>query len=336
MSKKVVVRPSAFHTPERKTRLLLAGLPVFAGLLSDDGIVLECNFGPLGSPVDGPTEWIGHAFETGPWWSYDPKSRAAIVAMLDQAKRGQRVSQERLYRRLDGKMGVMVLSLVPLFAPYGKPDAILVIALDVTERRRGHDTAEQVAHDMSHRLRNSFTIMRTLASRADDQTDTRQRLSQRLSRVRAAQRVTYRYLFFDVPAKEVVRTALSGRDDINTHVSDSAMVPSRYTEILLLALGELSMAGHKASVRVERQPQGEQTPETIRFTWTEPKPRAALPKGLASALMVQAIESETNGNVEISNNDAGESSGFIWTLTFPMPHDASSTGDPVLGQTKAS
>lgn len=309
MSNKVVVRPSAFHTPQRKTRLLLASMPIFAGLLSQDGIVLECNFGPLGPSIDGPSDWIGRSFESGPWWNYSEDSRADILALLNDAKKGKRVSRERLYHRLDGDMGAMILSLVPLFAPYGQPDAILVIAIDVTERRREFDMAEQVAHDMAHRLRNSFTIMRTLATRADDQNDPQVRLSRRMSLVRASHSLAYRYLFFDVPLDDVIRKAAEGSDDIQIIPSEPVSIPSRYIEILLLALGELALSGQNATIRTQKSGNG------LTIQWREKASRTHMPEGLTKALLVQGIETETGGRVTLSNNHAG----FMWTLQFPLP-----------------
>lgn len=325
MNDKVVVRPSAFHTPQRKTRLLLASLPVFAGLLSQDGTVLECNFGPLGTAMDGPSDWVGCAFETGPWWNYSEESRSDILALLDQARRGQRVSSERLYRRLDGQMGAMILSLVPLFAPYGQADAILVIAIDVTERRREYESSEQIAHDMAHRLRNSFTIMRTLASRADDRNEPRERLSRRMSLIRHGHSLSYKYLFFDIPLEDVIKTAVGEQADIKVLPFGAVSIPSRFTEIMLLALGELAMSSQGATVTTELKGEAGLT-----IQWREKSARDHLPTGLQKALLVAGIETETGGRVTMTNNNAG----FVWTLQFTVPKNPDLDGLNVKGLQK--
>lgn len=309
-----VIHPDVFQTPERKIRLLLASLPFFAGLLSPEGRVEECNFAPLGAPLDARSDWIGHSFETGPWWSYSEQSRSEILIMMGRAREGERVSRERLFRKPDGTMGVMMLTLDPLFAPYGQPDAILVMAVDVTDRRRASDTAQTVAFDMAHRLRNSFTIMRMLATR--DMLDpadalAQARLSARLSRVRAGHNLTYKYLFFDVPIEDVVATAVVDEQVARAQFVPVS-VPSDHVESLLLALGELAAAGRPATISA--QPLG---PDNLRLSWTEAEPREAsdMPEGLALQLVDTALAMQVGGTVDMRNRD----DGFAWQLDMPRP-----------------
>lgn len=324
MSGPVIVRPRAFRSPERKARLLLASLPIFAGLLSKDGTVLECNFAPLGGPLDTRPDWIGRPFERGPWWDYSEESRADILIMLGRAQRGERVARERLYRRPDGQMGVMMLTLVPLFAPYGQPDAILVMAVDVTERRRERDTAERIAFDMAHRLRNSFTIMRTLATRSDlEDTDGRTALSRRLSRVRDSHSVAFRYLFFDVPIQNVVEAAIDDQDRLSRYEFDPVSVPADYVEMLMLALGELARKGEAAELFCLRR--GDRR---LRLQWRESTPRADadLPAGLSHVLVKTMPEQQSGGQVQIRN----DLNGFFWLFDCPLIHpdlDETPTGD---------
>ncbi|WP_298914386.1 PAS domain-containing protein [uncultured Algimonas sp.] len=317
MSGPTVVRPSAFHSPVRKTRLLLASLPIFAGLLSEDGQVLECNFGPLGGPLEDRTDWIGRPFEHGPWWDYSEGSRAAILIMLGRAKNGHPASEERLYRKPNSDMGVMALTLTPLFAPYGQPDAILVTAVDVTERRRETDTADHIAHDMAHRLRNSFTIMRTLATRADP--DEAAHLSRRLSRVRDSHSLSYRYLFFDVPIQDLVEATIDDRSQLTRYEFDPVGIPAEHAETLMLALGELALPGHKAELVAQRI-----GADRLTLHWTEsaPRPEADMPQGLSHVLLKTVPEQKMQGTVTIDNG----SSGFSWYLDFPLQtRDAAET-----------
>lgn len=313
MSGAVVVQPDAFHTPETKIRLLLASLPFFAGLLSPEGVVLECNFAPLGAPLTEKSDWVGRSFESGPWWNYSENSRSDILILMGRAREGERVSKERLYRRPDGTMGVMSLTLDPLYAPYGQPDAVLVMAVDVTERRRTSDMAETVARDMAHRLRNSFTVMRLMATRgepAEDERVARVRLSTRLSRIRTGHDLAYRYLFFEVPIEEIVRNAVP-KDLVEDFAFAPVSVPSAHVEALLLAFGELAVAGRKA--RIEAQRLGT---DAVRLQWTEAlaRPEGLMPEGLARQLVETALAMQVGGTVEIANTDAG----FSWTLDMPV------------------
>ena len=323
MSDNVVLRPDVFHTPERKIRLLLASLPFFAGLLSPNGRVLECNFGTLGQPLDDKTDWVGRSFETGPWWNYSETSRSDILIMMGRAREGERVSQERLYRKPDGTMGVMSLTLDPLFAPYGQPDAVLVMAVDVTERRRASEKAEDIAHDMSHRLRNSFTIMRLLATRSDKAMDERLariRLSTRLSRVRMGHDLAYRYLFFDVPIAEVVENAVNP-DQVSEISTVPVSVPSEHIQALLLALGELAAAGRPARVEALRQGQS-----GLRLTWVEAgeRPAALMPTGLSEQLVDIALAMQVDGTVQMENTP----DGFRWQLDMPVTPSSAAPESP--------
>ena len=315
MNDATVLRPTAFQSPVRKARLLLANLPLFAGLLDGNGTVLECNFSPLGGPVDGVSDWIGKPFETGPWWNYSEESRSNILISLGRAQKGKAIDVERLYRKPDGQMGVMRLCLKPLFASYGTPDAILVTAVDVTERRRAIDTADRLAHDMAHRLRNSFTMMRTLATKSASEEDAQHTLSQRLSRIQSSHALTYQYLFFDVPVQDIFEAALI--DPASVSLSDYAPVaiPSDYVEVLILALGELARPNHSARVSATRR-----GPLGIRILWKEATPRADedRPTGLSEALVRTNPEHRTQGRVTLKNDDEG----FLWQLDFSRP-----TGD---------
>ena len=320
----VVLHPEAFHTPERKIRLLLASLPVFAGLLSEDGRVLECNFGPLGQPVDGRSDWVGRPFETGPWWNYSEDSRSDILILLGRAREGHAVSKERLYRKTDGSMGVMMLTLKPLFAPYGQPDAILVMAVDVTERHRATDTAERVAHDMAHRLRNSFTVMRLLATRTVDGSDAPgypAALSTRLSLIRAGHELAFRYLFFEVPIEEIVDTAVGERRLAHADFVPVS-VPSDHVQALLLAFGELAAAGRDASVGAKRI-----GTDRLRLTWQEADTRALedMPQGLSRQLLDSALAMQVGGTVSMGN--VGDD-GFRWQLDMPVASPPPAPGQP--------
>lgn len=315
MSEAKVVRPSAFHAPVRKARLLLASLPLFAGLLDNDGTVLECNFGPLGGPVEDATDWIGKPFENGPWWNYSEDSRSNILISLGRAQRGDAIETERLYRKSDGQMGVMRLSLKPLFAPYGQPDAILVTAVDVTERRRAIDTAGRIAHDMAHRLRNSFTMMRALATKsASEPEETRSlTLSQRLSRIQGSHALTYQYLFFDVPIQDILEAALPDGADVSMSDYAPVGIPSDYVEVLMLAFGELARPNHAAQLSAMRRGQRD-----LRIVWKEeqPRPDEDLPGGLSDALIRMSLEHRTDGTVTIQNNE----DGFVWAFEFARPN----------------
>jgi hypothetical protein len=314
MTGSTIVRPGAFHSPARKARLLLASLPVFAGLLSEDGTVLECNFGPLGGQLEGRTGWVGKPFETGPWWNYSGASRADIQTLLGRAQTGHPASQERLYQKSDGTMGVMVLSLTPLFTPYGTPDAILVTAVDVTERRREVDMAAHIAHDMAHRLRNSFTMMRVMATRSSDMMCSGEIvLSRRLSRIRDSQALSYRYLFFDVPTQDIVQAVLSDPAQLSEADYDPVSIPADYVEALMLAIGELAQSGHKATFMSQRV--GD---DQLSLLWSEESPREgqSVPAGLAKALLTVVPEQKTAGYVQMENT----STGFFWRFVFPLQH----------------
>lgn len=311
-----VVRPSAFHAPVRKARLLLASLPLFAGLLDNDGTVLECNFGPLGGQLEGNPDWIGKPFEAGPWWNYSEDSRSNILIALGRAQKGEIVDTERLYRKPDGQLGVMRLTLKPLFAPYGQPDAILVTAIDVTERRRATDTASRIAHDMAYRLRNSFTTMRTLATKSmsDPDEESRVTLSRRLSRIQNSHSLTYRFLFFDVPFQDIVEVALADQSNVSLSDYDPVAIPSDYVKVFMLALGELARPDYPAQLSAERRGQKE-----VRILWTEEAPRSDedLPSGLSEALVRMNLEHRTQGTVSIEN----EETGFVWQFDFLLPDD---------------
>lgn len=308
MSTPTVLRPDIFHTPERKIRLLLASLPFFAGLLSVEGEVLECNFGRLGTQMTERSDWVGQRFEDGPWWSYSEPSRAEVRALLAEAATGKRVSAERLYRQSDGSMGVMILTLTPLFAPGGEADAVLVVAVDVTERRTDHATPEGIAADMAHRLRNSFTLMRLLATRGQAGPLAAARASARLARVRAAHNLTYRYLFFDVPVETIIRETVVSQQ-IGALVADPVSIPSPHVEALILALGELAAEGRSADITAERVGDSH-----LRLRWAEAEPRSteAMPQNLSLLLIDGSLAMQVEGQVSVTN------APFTWTLDMPL------------------
>jgi PAS domain S-box-containing protein len=316
MSSATVLRPSAFHTPVRKTRLLLANLPLFAGLLDHDGTVLECNFNPLGGPVNSAPDWIGKAFETGPWWNYSEDSRSNILIALGRAQKGERVDTERLYRKPDGDMGVMRLSLKPLFAPYGQADAILVTAVDITDRRRTTETTETLADNIAHRLRESLSLMRSLAAERLEtpKNNFRHTLSNRLSRIQASHALTYRYLYFDVPIQDIVEATISDRSHLSRYEYDPVSIPSAHVEPVMLALGELTRPPYAANLFARRR-----GTQTVRIIWEEkdPRPVEDIPEGLSDRLIRTDLERRTQGTVSLHN----DSHGFVWQFDIPRPNN---------------
>ncbi|MEL6686994.1 MAG: PAS domain-containing protein [Pseudomonadota bacterium] len=325
MKSATVLRPTAFHTPVRKARLLLANLPLFAGLLDHDGTVLECNFSPLGGPVNSKTDWIGKAFETGPWWNYSEDSRSNILIALGRSQRGEVVDTERLYRKPDGDMGVMRLSLKPLFAPYGQADAILVTAVDITDRRRTAETAESIANNIAHSLRESLSLMRSFASEQPEylKNDQRHILFNRLSRIQASHTLTYRYLYFDVPIQDIVEAAIADRSHLSRYAYDPVSIPSAHVEPIMLALGELARPQYPANLFARRR-----GTQAVRIIWEENNPRPAkdMPEGLSDTLIRTDLEHRTQGTVNLQN----DSQGFVWQFDLPRSdHQGLETTDTI-------
>ena len=305
-----VVRPAIFSSLERRTRLLLAGLPLLAVLLSPDGQVKECNFGALGGSAagDAPSDWIGGRFEDGPWWSYSRGSRLAARGHLDRARKGERVSEECLYKRADGLMGVMSLTLTPVADRTGSLKQILVTALDVTHRTRGDRASEILRADMAYRMRNSFSVMDALAARAAP--GDAASLSGRLDCVREAHRLCAHYLFFDVPVEDIVRSALPEPDAVSLELGPVG-VPARDVEVLLLALSALAGADRDANLSV-RGVDG----DTLQVIWHEAEPReaSALPDPLSAAILDDIVTLQTGGTATQTN----DAHGFRWSLLLPL------------------
>lgn len=327
-----VVHPAAFESVERRTRLVLARLPLLAVLLSPDGTVLECNFGSLGeyssddpdssdrpennaadAARQNPADWLGNAFEDGPWWSYSDGSRLAARSIFQRALGGERISEERLYKRADGRMGVMSLTLSPLQRFDGSLDRILVTALDVTHRTGGKQGDEALRADMAYRMRNSFSVMDALAARAEP--GDAASLSSRLDCVRQAHQLCAHYLFFDVPVEDIVRTAIPDCTTLELAL-DAVSAPARDVEVLLLVLTALARPERKATLNV-RGVDG----NALQVVWSEgaPRPADAMPDALSAAILDDIVTLQTGGTVSQSNG----ADGFRWSLLLPLDRNRS-------------
>lgn len=206
----------------------------------------------------------------------------------------------------------------------GARDHFLSISRDITEERRAQELRDLLSRELSHRVKNSLSVVQAIAMqtfRGNDEGRVRT-FNSRLAALGRAQDLLLQGAWEPVPLRSIVESSLElvcppGRCEVE---GDQHALDAQRGLSLALALHELgtnavkygALSGANGIVRVAWAV----ADGRLRLTWEERGgPPVAVPsrKGFGTRLITRNLESDFDGEVELDFRQ----SGLMLTLTAP-------------------
>lgn len=139
---------------ERLARLLDA-LPIFTGMCTPAGNLLEANAATLAATGLSREEVVGLPLWKASWWRDDPSVQAKLREMLAQAQAGQPARDDIEVYLEGGHRRTIDFQLVPI-AEHGHVTALVPSGIDITERVAERDRLQALA-SLSRHLNGALT-----------------------------------------------------------------------------------------------------------------------------------------------------------------------------------
>jgi len=230
-----------------------------------------------------------------------------------------------------GEALVFVVSYKPLFRPDGTVSRFLGVVRDVTERKRMEASRELALQEMSHRVKNIFAIVQSMAARtfADDPSPAAETFRGRLAALAGAHDVLLRTEHESVDLAALVDTVLSAFDEPERIACEGPAleIPGAASGMLALTLHELATNAVKYGALSSRSGAGrvsvrwgcEKDGERVRcsLVWRErggPLVSPPAKRGFGTRMIETALARNLGARVEIRFPSEGAECTLSWLL----------------------
>lgn len=273
-------------------------------------------------------------------WTYErfldhvvPEDRDEVHRLYGTAlERGEPWSFECRITRPDGERRWISATGRPLRGPNGKIARLIGHVIDITHTKRNEEKLRTVLHELNHRVRNTLTIIQSIAALSfpDDVSvaQGRRDFSGRIQALAQAHSLLTSEEWSGAKMADLVRNALAPYCDLASQASiegPEVWLPAKTAVSLAMALNELATNAVKhgalsvpeglVTVRWSCSTTGSE--RTCELTWTESGgPPAAEPKrqGFGLILIGSLMPAELGGEADIRFEEAG----FRCRLCFTM------------------
>jgi PAS domain S-box-containing protein len=124
------------HDSHARLRAIYDATREYIGLISPDGIILDCNRASLEFAGNTREEVVGLAFWDSPWFAHTPGAAEQLRVWVARAAEGEYVRQEVALNRPAGDPIIFDFSLRPVRDADGRVEYIVPEGRDITEHRR--------------------------------------------------------------------------------------------------------------------------------------------------------------------------------------------------------
>jgi len=132
----------ALERSQKRLRDLIDGLgpSMFVGLMTPDGILIECNRSSLAAAGLKPEDVLGKPFEETFWWAYSKEVQQQLRETIARAVRGEGSRYDVQVRAAEGQLIDVDFSLYPLRDETGEVVYLVPSASVITERKRAEES----------------------------------------------------------------------------------------------------------------------------------------------------------------------------------------------------
>lgn len=141
----------------------------FIGLMSVEGIVLDCNRTALRAAGVPASDVIGRPFWETQWWSHSEEMRERLKLAIRRAASGQADGFEATHPTPDGNIIYVDFSLSPVFNSDEEVTFLIPEGIDITARKRDEQRLKEAnyeletfAYSASHDLRAPLRVISQL------------------------------------------------------------------------------------------------------------------------------------------------------------------------------
>lgn len=195
MAARLQAREQALKAEESKFRTVFESSMDLLGLLSPDGVLLDCNPTALDLICARRDQVVGRPFWDTPWWNDDPEKVRIIQKAVHQAGQGRLSRFETTHRKPGGEMAYIDFSISPILDEAGKVAFLLPEGRDISERMALEARLRRLAmHDPLTGLANRALL--------------KDRLAQAIKRMRRRPDYAFALLFLDLNRFKVVNDSL--------------------------------------------------------------------------------------------------------------------------------
>jgi PAS domain S-box-containing protein len=162
--------------------------PIFAGLMSLDGTLIDANQLSLEASGYSADQVLGRVFWETPWWRESKDAQRKIRTAAQLAAQGKPYVEELPYVVADGTPRKVDFGLHPIRDENGEISFLYATGTDITDRKRAEENFRKLAGQLESEV---TTRTRELESRNSDvlrQTELLRVLSSRLMEVQDAER----------------------------------------------------------------------------------------------------------------------------------------------------
>ncbi|MDF1812601.1 MAG: PAS domain S-box protein [Verrucomicrobiales bacterium] len=119
---------------EARLRSVIEGATGFFGVLTPDGILIECNQISYQSAGIKREDAVGKPFWETAWWNFDPEVSARVKDMVNRAAAGETVQEDLRFFTADGSIRQVATTFNPVYDNDGNLIFIVPSGADITER----------------------------------------------------------------------------------------------------------------------------------------------------------------------------------------------------------
>lgn len=272
----------------------------------------------------------------GNFWPgfWNGEKNADALKALESAKAGNAASFQGYADTFAGNARFWDVRVTPMLGDNGKAERILAVSRDISYLKRIEEEREHLMHELSHRLKNAFSMVQSVISQTLRQAYSVQGVREILSgRVRAladAQDILTKSVIGEMQIEEVVLAALlphqtgEGRFSVS---GPDAVINGRQGLGLSLALHELCTNATKYGALSNGEGQVDirwdvQAGGTFTLDWTEsggPQVKKPERSGFGSVLIEKVVATYFEGSATLDFDPSGVSFRLSGNIAVPDP-----------------